>query len=122
MMNILLWAIQILLALLFLFAGASKFLMSVEDMNAMSKIPMPGWFIHFIGICELLGAIGLVVPWATGIKPKLTPIAAAGLTVIMIGATIVTIAGGDIFPAAFPLIVALLLALVAYKRWSATAV
>ena len=65
-----------------------KFVMSVEEMT--KQMPMPGWFLHFIGIAEVLGAIGLVVPWLTRIRPGLTPLAAAGLVIIMIGATVVT--------------------------------
>jgi uncharacterized membrane protein YphA (DoxX/SURF4 family) len=106
----------VLLCILFLFAGSTKFIMSVDEMNSLAKIPLPGWFIHFIGICEILGAIGLVLPWALKIKPGLTPLAAIGLIVIMAGATVITIAGGDIIPAAFPLVVGLLLAFVAYGR------
>ena len=70
-MNIVLWIIQALLAALFLFAGVMKFVMSVEEMT--KQIPLPGWFLHFIGIAEVLGAIGLVVPWLTGIRPGSDP-------------------------------------------------
>jgi hypothetical protein len=91
--------------------------MSVELMNSMSKIPLPGWFIHFIGVCEILGAIGLILPWLLNIKPKLTPLAACGLVIIMIGAVTLTIAGGDILPALVPLIVGLLAAFVAWGRF-----
>jgi len=91
--------------------------MTVEQMNSMAKIPLPGWFIHFIGICEILGAIGLILPWLLGIKPKLTPLAACGLVIIMIGAVTLTVAGGDILPALFPLIVGLLAAFVAWGRF-----
>src|SRR5436190_12796572 len=81
-----LWIIQGLLAVVFLFAGGAKFAMSAEQMNAGASIQLPGWFLHFIGVCEVLGAIGLIVPGLTGIQPQLTPISAAGLVIIMIGA------------------------------------
>src|SRR6185503_21272673 len=81
-----LWIIQGLLAAVFLFAGGSKFVMSVEQMTAGPGPKLPGWFLHFIGMCEILGAIGLIVPALTGIQPQLTPIAAGGLVIIMIGA------------------------------------
>jgi uncharacterized membrane protein len=116
-MTYVLWIVQVLLSLTVLFAGSTKFIMTVEQMNSMAKIPLPGWFIHFIGICEILGAIGLILPWLLGIKPKLTPLAACGLVIIMIGAVTLTVAGGDILPALFPLIVGLLAAFVAWGRF-----
>jgi uncharacterized membrane protein len=116
-MTYVLWIVQVLLSLTFLFAGSTKFIMTVEQMNSMAKIPLPGWFIHFIGICEILGAIGLILPWLLGIKPRLTPLAACGLVIIMIGEVTLTVAGGDIQPALFPLIVGLLAAFVAWGRF-----
>ena len=76
-MNIVLWIVQILLALLFVFSGSMKFVMSAEQMMEGSPVALPGWFFHFIGLCEILGGIGLVLPWATGIKSWLTPLAAS---------------------------------------------
>ena len=114
-MNIALWIIQTLLALLFLFAGVMKFVMSVEEMT--KQIPLPGWFLHFIGVCEVLGALGLILPWLTGIRPGLTPLAAAGLAIIMIGATVITLMTGDIGVALMNLVVGILCAFVAYGRW-----
>jgi uncharacterized membrane protein YphA (DoxX/SURF4 family) len=116
-----LWTVQILLALVFLFSGSMKFIMPVEEMTAGS--PLPGWFIQFIGLCEVLGAFGLILPGLTGIKPGLTPLAAAGLVVIMIGATVLTALGmgGEGVPpatAVIPLVVGLLAAFVAYGRWN----
>src|SRR2546430_1093222 len=90
-----LWVVQGLLAIIFLFTGGSKFVMSVEEMNAQMKVPLPGWFLHFIGVCEILGAIGLILPGLLHIRPGLTPLAAAGLTIILIGATVITLMGGD---------------------------
>jgi uncharacterized membrane protein YphA (DoxX/SURF4 family) len=119
-MTYVLWIVQILLALLFLFSGSMKFIMSVDEMNAQSKIPLPGLFIHFIGVCEILGAIGLILPWLLKIKPNLTPLAASGLVIIMIGATTLTIVGGDIGLAMIPAVVGLLAAFVAYGRWRLT--
>jgi uncharacterized membrane protein YphA (DoxX/SURF4 family) len=114
-MNIVLWIIQALLAALFLFAGVMKFVMSVEEMT--KQIPLPGWFLHFIGIAEVLGAIGLVVPWLTGIRPGLTPLAAAGLVIIMIGATVLTLMTGGIAMALLPFVTGILCVFVAYNRW-----
>ena len=122
-MNILLWIIQILLALLFLFAGGTKFWFTIEQMRAMgspNQVLLPGWFIHFIGACEIVGAFGLVLPGLLRIKQHLTVLAAVGLTIIMIGAVVVS-AMGDGFGAAIPaLIIGLLCAFVAYGRKSWT--
>ena len=112
-----LWTIQILLALLFLFAGGAKFVMPAEEMTK----GMPAWlsisFLHFIGVCEVLGAIGLILPGLLHIKPGLTPLAASGLTIIVIGATVVTVMGGMFATALLPLVATLLAAFVAYGRW-----
>ena len=117
-MNIALWILQTLLALLFLFAGGMKFVMSIEEMT--KQMPMPGWFLHFIGVCEVLGGLGLILPWLTHIRPRLTPLAAAGLVIIMIGATVITLMIGDIATALIPLAIGLLCAFVAYGRWRLT--
>jgi uncharacterized membrane protein len=111
--NILLWTLQALLAALFLFAGIMKFLMPAEQMTAQSPFSIE--FIYFIGIAEILGGLGLILPGVTHIQARLTPLAAAGLGIIMIGATAITISGG--IGALFPLVAGLLLAYVAYARW-----
>lgn len=113
-----LWVVQGLLALLFLFAGGYKLVLPIEQMTAQMPIPLPGPFLQFIGVCEVLGAIGLILPGLLRIRPGLTPLAAVGLVIIMIGATVITLAGGDVVPALIPLTVGLLAAFVAYGRWS----
>lgn len=110
-----LWVVQGLLALLFLFAGVTKLVLPIEEMT--KQMPLPGWFLRFIGTAEVLGGLGLVLPGLTGIRPGLTPLAAAGLVIIMIGATVLTAASGAIASSLFPLIVGLLLTFVAYRRW-----
>jgi hypothetical protein len=114
-MNVALWIIQALLALLFLFAGGAKLVMSVEEMT--KQIALPGLFLRFIAVCEILGALGLVLPWLLRIRPGLTSLAAAGLLIIMIGATALTLMTGDVVTALLPLVVGLLCAFVAYGRW-----
>jgi uncharacterized membrane protein YphA (DoxX/SURF4 family) len=119
-MNIALWIIQILLALLFLFAGGTKLVLSPEvlaSMGSPNQIPLPGLLIRFIGVCEVLGALGLLLPALLKIRPMLTPLAAAGLVIIMIGATALTIAGDGFSMALPPLVAGLLCAFVAYGRW-----
>jgi uncharacterized membrane protein YphA (DoxX/SURF4 family) len=113
-MNIALWIVQGLLAALFLFAGGMKLVLPIEEMT--KQMPMPGWFLRFIGVAEVLGAIGLVLPWLLGIRPGLTPLAAAGLLIIMIGAVVVTALSGEIAMALIPLITGMLCAFVAYGR------
>jgi uncharacterized membrane protein YphA (DoxX/SURF4 family) len=112
-----LWIVQVLLALLFLFAGGTKLIMPIEEMTKQMTVPLPGLFLRFIGVAELLGGLGLVLPGLLRIRPGLTPLAAAGLLIIMIGATVVTLAGGDFASAWMPLAVGLLLAFVAFGRW-----
>ena len=86
--NVLLWIIQALLALVFLFAGVTKFTLPAEQ---LTQGGMSLGFVRFIGVCEILGAIGLILPSATRIRPGLTPLAAVGLVIVMIGATVVTL-------------------------------
>jgi hypothetical protein len=101
---------------LFLFAGGMKLLTPIEALSMMS--PFPGEFIRFIGICEVLGAVGLILPYALRILPGLTALAAAGLVVIMVGATLTTLALGGGLLALPTLLFGLLAAVVAYGRRS----
>jgi len=117
-MNILLWIIQVLLALLFLFGGGVKLIMPIEEM--VKQTGMSALFLRFIGVCEVLGGLGLVLPGLLRIKTFLTPLAAAGLAIIMIGAVVITLAGGLVAPALFPFVTAVLLAFIAYGRWRLT--
>jgi uncharacterized membrane protein YphA (DoxX/SURF4 family) len=113
-LNYTLWTAQVLLAALFLFSGAMKFVMPVAEMTKQSSLP--GWFFWFIGVCEILGGMGLILPSLLRIKPGLTPLAAAGLVIIMIGATVITAPGG-IKTALVPFVTGLVAAFVAYGRW-----
>ena len=116
--NRILWTLQGVLGLLFLFAGVMKFVMPVEKMNDGSPVPLPGLFLHFVGVCEILGALGLILPGLLGIRPGLTPLAAACLAILMLGAVVIPLIGGTVTPALFPLVVLLLLAFVARERRS----
>ena len=102
-----------MLALLFLWAGGMKLVLPLEKLTG----PLPGLFMRFIGVAEVLGAIGLILPGLLRIRPGLTPLAAAGLVLIMIGATVITLAGGDVVAALISVVVGLLAAFVAYGRW-----
>jgi uncharacterized membrane protein YphA (DoxX/SURF4 family) len=109
-----LWTAQVLLALLFLFAGVMKFLTPAAVLAKQS--PFPVWFIWFIGVVEVLGALGLVLPGLFRIRTDLTPLAAAGLVIIMSGAVVTTIATAPVSMAAVPAVVGVLAAWVAYAR------
>jgi len=111
--NGILWTVQGLLSALFLFAGGMKLVMPIEQLEAQSH--MSGGFLRFIGVVEVLGGLGLVLPGLTGIAPILTPLAAAGLVIVMIGATVVSPPGGVL--TLIPVAVGLLAAWIAVSRW-----
>lgn len=93
-MLIALWIINILLALVFLAAGGMKLAKSKEALAASGMTWLnntPAWQVKALGAVEVAGAVGLIVPLATGIAPVLTPIAAVGLAIIMIGASVLHI-------------------------------
>lgn len=114
-LNYALWTVQVLLAALFLFAGVMKFVMPIAEMT--KQMPMPAGFLYFIGVCEFLGGLGLILPSLLRIKPGLTPLAAAGLAIIMIGATVISVQIGGAKAAVPAFVALLLLAFVAYGRW-----
>lgn len=112
--NTVLWTIQALVALVFLFAGSVKLVLPPEALKG--PVDLPILFLRFIGTCEVLGALGLILPGLLRIRPALTPVAAAGLVIIMIGATTITLAGGSVAGALVPLVVGILAASIAYGR------
>ena len=119
-MNIVLWIIQVLLALLFLFAGGMKLVIApavLQSMGSPNQIVLPGLLVRFIGACEVLGGLGLILPGLLRIRPGLTPLAAAGLVIIMIGATVLTFVADGMAPALLPIVAGILAAFVAYGRW-----
>ena len=120
-MTITLWSVQVVLALIFLFAGSMKLILPIEVMTA--QMPLPGLFLRFIGVCEVAGALGLILPGLTRIQRGLTPLAASGLVVIMVGAVVLTFASEGVIWAVVPLVVGALAACVAYGRrsWAARA-
>jgi len=108
------WTIQGLLALVFLFAGGMKLVLPLAAMAG--PVALPGWFLRFIGVAEVLGALGLVLPGVLQIHVELTPVAAAGLVVIMTGATTISLYAMGVAAAVVPLLVGILAAVVAYAR------
>ena len=114
--NVSLWIVQGLLAVAFLFAGGAKLVMSAEQMTAPGPVQLPVLFIRFIGVCEVVGAIGMILPGLTGIRPGLTSLGAAGLVIIMIGATVINIINGMAAFAIPTIVLGLMAASVAYGR------
>jgi uncharacterized membrane protein YphA (DoxX/SURF4 family) len=110
-----LWVAQAVLALLFLWAGGVKLVLPLDQLARPA--PLPGPFLRFIGVAEVLGAMGLILPGLLRLRPGLTPLAAAGLVIIMVGATAVTLASGDAAMALIPLAAGLLAVFVAVGRW-----
>jgi hypothetical protein len=116
--NYVLWIVQGLLALIFLFTGGTKLILPIEVLT--EQTPLPGLFVRFLGVAEVLGAIGLILPGLLRIWPVLTPLAASGLVIIVTGATVLTLVGVVPVGAAMaliPLVVGLLSAFVAYGGW-----
>ena len=111
-----LWTIQILLAALYLFAGGFKVLAPAAELAKQSPIFAPA-FLKFIGTCEVLGALGLVLPGLLHVQRQLTPLAAAGLVIIMIGAVVSTVATMPVAMAVLPAIAGVLAFVVARWRW-----
>lgn len=109
-----LWSVQTLLAALFVFAGVSKLVMPASTLDEQSDLPV--MFMRFIGVCEALGAAGLILPGAFRIRTDLTPLAGAGLVVIMVGAVVVSAAVVGVAAAVPPLVVGLALTFVVTAR------
>jgi len=112
--EILLWTIQGLLAAIFLFAGGMKLVMPIAELT--KQMPLPALFLRFIGVAEVSGAFGLILPGALRIRTDLTSWAAAGLVVIMIGATGVTLAANGGVAVLVPVVVGILAAFIAVRR------
>jgi hypothetical protein len=115
-MNILLWVLQVLLALAFfahglllLFPPASI----VEQMNAS----MPRWFQLFLGVAEILAAVGVTLPGLTRIQPWLVPAAAGGIMIVMVSATLFHLVRGELSSAVITVGLLAMATFVAYERW-----
>lgn len=96
-LNIVLWVMQILLTVMLLWAGFTKLFEPIEKLSAMwpwtGQVPVA--FVKFTGIVDVVGAMGLILPSLLRIKPKLTPIAAIALCVLMICAIVFHVARGE---------------------------
>ena len=114
-----LWIVQVLLALAFLAAGIMKLVTPVDQL-AQSMVwvnDVPVWLIKFIGLAEVAGALGLILPALTRVQPQLTALAGAGLALDMIFAAIFHLSRGEIGFIAPNIVLLVLAAFVAYGRW-----
>jgi DoxX-like family len=115
-LNILLWVVQIFLALFFgLASGAPKLFLPFEMLGMPVPLPMP--LVKLIGVAEVLGALGLILPGLLHTRPWLTPLAATGLVLLTLCATVYQLAAGQPANAVFAVVMGLIAASVAYGRW-----
>src|SRR5439155_16559170 len=115
-MNTLLWVLQVLLALAF-FAHGWLFLFPPAAMVDQMNASLPRWFQVFIGVAEILAAVGLTVPGFTRIQPWLVPCAAAGIMIVMMSATIFHLMRGEVSSAITTVVLLAMATFVAYMRW-----
>lgn len=118
-MNIVLWIIQVITALVFVAVGSLKTTQPVDKLpKYMTWVKsFPAAFVRFIGICEFLGSFGLIVPELTHMLPWLTIVAAAGLVIIMIGAVIYHIVRKEYANIVLCAVLLILSAVIVYGRW-----
>ncbi len=115
-MNITLWVLQILLAAAF-FAHGLLLLFPSAEMLALMNETLSTEFRLFLGVAEVLAAIGLTLPGATRVMPFLVAWAAAGIIIVMIGATILHIQRNEISSAVITFVLLVMATCVAYMRW-----
>ncbi len=115
-MTVLLWTLQGLLAAAFLAHGL-MFLFPPADLVPLMDATIARPFRYFLGVAEVAAAIGLVVPAATRLQPWLTPLAAAGLVPIMIGATVLHAVRAEYSSTVVTAILLVMAAAVAWLRW-----
>ena len=115
-MNITLWVLQVLLAVAF-FAHGLLFLMPPPEIAVQMNASLPRWFQLFLGVAEVLAAVGLTLPGATRILPWLVSCAAGGVMIVMISATVYHVFRGEIGSAAITAVLLAMASFVAYARW-----
>ena len=114
-MNIVLWVLQVLLAAAF-FAHGLLFLNPPAEIAVQMDASLPRWFQLFLGVAEILAAIGLILPAATRVMPWLVTWAAAGIMIVMVSATVWHLARSEFSSAAITLLLLAMAAVVAYMR------
>ena len=129
-MNLLLWVLQALLAVVFLFHGLLFVSLTPARYEQLHKrrpnskpLPkLPRWFSMFIGVAEVLGAAGLILPGLSGIFAWLTPLAAAGLMLPSVGAAALHSSRGEMLQVIVTGILFVVTTFVAYMRWQVMSV
>ena len=96
-LHITLWIAQVILAAMFLMSGFMKLSQPIDQLSKMLPwaAQVPEALVRFIGVAEVLGAVGLILPSLLRIQPKLSPIAAAGLALVMLFAVVFHISRGE---------------------------
>jgi len=115
-MNILLWVLQVLLALAF-FAHGVLFLFPPAAMVEQMNASLPRWFQLFLGVAEVLAAVGLTLPGIARIQTWLVSCAAAGIMIVMMSATVFHLARGEVSSAITTVVLLAMATFVAYMRW-----
>jgi uncharacterized membrane protein YphA (DoxX/SURF4 family) len=115
-MNVALWTVQVLLAVLFLLHGWLYLSPPPEILDQLNAL-MPAWFRLFIGVAEVAAAVGLVLPSAARVLPKLTPAAAGGLMIVTLSACVLHVTRGEVGSAVITAVLFALATFVAYGRW-----
>lgn len=115
-MNIVLWTLQVLLAAVFVWHGWLM-ISPPTEMVPILNAQFATWFRLFIGVAELMAAVGLILPGLTRILPRLTTLAAAGLMIVMASATVYHLTRGEVASAITGFVLFLIITFVAYMRW-----
>jgi bacteriorhodopsin len=115
-MNILLWVLQVLLALAF-FAHGGLLLFPPPAIAVQLNAAFPRWFWLFLGVAEILAAVGLTLPGLARIQPRLVAWAAAGIMIVMICATIFHLSRGEVSSAISTVVLLAVATFIAYMRW-----
>jgi uncharacterized membrane protein len=112
------WVLQIVLGVYFIAVGVMHFVVPDGLPSVMEWMyDLPDWLHYVSGTAEILGGLGLILPSVTKIRPELTPLAAAGLVIVMLGAAVWHLPRGEAQNIVGNLVLAALLAFVAWVRW-----
>lgn len=117
--SIVLWGLQFFFCIVFIVHGISLTILLPQLIEMIGELGNNLVLVRFVGIVEILGGIGLIVPWVTKIMPRLTPIAAIGLTILMLGTVIAHVQVGEISEAITNFVVAICLVVLAIGRLKA---
>lgn len=115
-MNIVLWTLQALLAAVFVWHGWLM-ISPPTEMVPILNAQFATWFRLFIGVAELMAAVGLILPGLTRVLPRLTTLAATGLMIVMASATVYHLTRGEVASAITGFVLFLIITFVAYMRW-----